>query len=82
VELTILICVITAGIGPLWGIEMATKGRGGQTIHTENEFDRIYAFYEKLEQQERQPRLAWLIVLCSTIVVLMIAIGLFSTHRI
>lgn len=41
--------------------------------HQENEFDRIYSFYQELERQERQPRLPLLIALVSIPFILMIA---------
>jgi cytoskeletal protein RodZ len=72
-ELKIQNCVITTWI---WSCEeniMATKDTGGDVIHTENEFDRIYAFYQGLERQERQSKLVPLILLCSAVVAVLFA---------
>lgn len=53
---------------------MATKETGGEIIHKETEFDRIYTFYQSLERQERQSKLTSLIVLCTALVALMVAV--------
>jgi hypothetical protein len=54
---------------------MAVQRRYDEPVsgHQENEFDRIYSFYQELEKQERQARLPLLIALCSIPFILMIA---------